>query len=72
MEPKSLGGFQIDREFILGRRLHRKVAGLLAFKYAIDVSRGAPRLRKRTLRLMRPTNNPGSNCYQQQGPPYRN
>jgi hypothetical protein len=43
-KTERLGGFEIDREFILGRRLHRKVAGLLAFKYAIDVTSNAPEL----------------------------
>jgi hypothetical protein len=29
-------------ELVLGRRLHGKIGGLLAFEDAIDVSRGAP------------------------------
>ena len=34
---------KIDNQFILGRRLHRKIAWLFALKDAIDVSRCSPK-----------------------------
>src|SRR5262245_40536417 len=42
VEAKRLGGFQIDNEFVFGRRLHRQVGRLLALENAIDVAGGAP------------------------------
>src|SRR5450432_1335437 len=40
-EAHRLGGLEIDDQLILGRRLHRKIGGLLALEDAIDVSGGA-------------------------------
>src|SRR5450631_4304704 len=40
-EAHRLGGLEIDNQLILGRRLHRKIGGLLALEDAIDVSGGA-------------------------------
>src|SRR6202048_3533561 len=39
-ETERLGSFEIDREFVLCRRLHRQVRRFLAFEYAIDVPGG--------------------------------
>jgi len=39
--PSALAVFEIDRQFVLGRRLHRKVGRLLALKDAIDVACGS-------------------------------
>src|SRR5262245_33322307 len=36
-EAERLRGLEVDHEFILGRRLHRQISGLLAFENAIDV-----------------------------------
>src|SRR5262245_65936011 len=44
VKPKRLGGLEVDRQFELGRLLHRKVGRLLAFKDAIDVASSAPEL----------------------------
>ena len=41
-EPERPGGFEIDHEFVLGRRLGREVGGLLALEDAIDVTGRAP------------------------------
>jgi hypothetical protein len=41
-EADSLGGLEIDRQFVLDRRLHRQVGRLLALEDTIDVSRRAP------------------------------
>jgi hypothetical protein len=41
-EAKRLGGLEVDDEFVLGRRLHRKVGRLLALEDAIDVASRAP------------------------------
>src|SRR5258708_6967083 len=41
-ETKRLGGLKVDRQLILGRRLHRKVGSLLALEDAIDVACRAP------------------------------
>src|SRR5215831_17604297 len=46
-EPERLGGLQIDDQVILGRRLYRQVARLLALQDAIDVGSGAAELIKR-------------------------
>src|SRR5260370_4306400 len=43
-EAECLGGLEVDRQLILGRRLHRKVAGLLALEDAIDITGCAPKL----------------------------
>src|SRR5262245_30778630 len=43
-ETKRLGGLKIDHQFVLGRRLHRKIGGLLALEKAIDVAGRAPEL----------------------------
>jgi hypothetical protein len=36
-KAERLGGLEIDHQFVLGRRLHRKVGRLLALEDAIDV-----------------------------------
>ena len=41
-EAKRLGGLEVNRKLILGRRLDRQVGGLLALEDAIDISSGAP------------------------------
>src|SRR5262245_49896011 len=38
---ERLRGFQVDNQFVFGRRLHGKIGWLLAFEDAIDVNRGA-------------------------------
>ena len=38
VEPNRLGGFQVDDQLELGRRLHRQVGGLLALEDAIDIA----------------------------------
>ena len=38
VEAERLGGLEIDHQFVLGRRLHRQVGGLLALEDAIDVA----------------------------------
>jgi hypothetical protein len=38
------GGFQVDRQLVLVRRLHRKVGWLLALEDAIDVTRRTAKL----------------------------
>ena len=37
-EAERLGGSQVDDEFVLGRRLHRQVGGLLALEDAINIA----------------------------------
>ena len=39
-EADNLGGLEIDNEFVLDRRLHRQIGGLLALEDAIDVNSG--------------------------------
>ena len=39
IETKRLSGFEVDDEFVLGRRLHRQIGGLFAFENTIDVAR---------------------------------
>jgi hypothetical protein len=41
---ERLGGLEVDNQFVLGRRLHRKVCGLLALEDAIDIAGRAPGL----------------------------
>ena len=41
-EVERLGGFHVDDEFVLDRRLHWKVRGLRALENAIHVPGGAP------------------------------
>jgi hypothetical protein len=41
-QPECLRGFQVDNEFVPGRRLHRQVGGLLAFEDTVDVRGRAP------------------------------
>ena len=43
-DAECLGGLKIDHQFVLGRRLHRKVSRLLALEDAIDVARRAAEL----------------------------
>src|SRR5262245_19396379 len=56
---KRLGGLEIDHKLVLGRRLYRKVTGLLALEDAIDVARGSTEL----IEEIRPVGDqsPGSN-----------
>ena len=42
VEAERLGGLEVDSEFVLGRRLHRKIGGFLALEDAIDVAGRAP------------------------------
>ena len=44
VEAQRLGGLQIDDRLELGRGLHRKVGGLLAFEDAIDIAGRKPEL----------------------------
>src|SRR6516162_3371135 len=37
-ETEGLGGLEVDDQLVIGRPLHWKIAGLLAFKDAIDVA----------------------------------
>ena len=41
-EAERLGGFEIDHQFELGRRLHRQVGRLLALEDAVNVAGCAP------------------------------
>ena len=41
-EAERLRGLEIDHQLVLGRRLHRKVGGLLALQDTINVASGAP------------------------------
>src|SRR5262245_64353728 len=41
-EAQRLRGLEVDRELVLGRCLHRKIARLLAFKDAIDIAGRLP------------------------------
>jgi hypothetical protein len=43
-EPNVLSRLEINEQIVLGRRLHRKIGGLLASENAIDVTRGMPHL----------------------------
>ena len=43
-KAERLGGLEVDHQFVLGRRLHRQVGGLLALENAIDVAGRAPEL----------------------------
>ena len=40
-EAECLGGFEIDRELVLGRCLHWQAGGLFALEDAIDIPGGA-------------------------------
>ena len=40
-EAECLGGLEIDRQFVSGRLLHRKIGGFGAFENLIDVA-GSP------------------------------
>jgi hypothetical protein len=42
-ETKRLCGLEIDRQFVLGRCLHRQVGRLFAFEDAVDVARRSPK-----------------------------
>ena len=42
--PSALAVLRLIDQLILGRRLHRKVGGLLAFKDAVNIVSGAPEL----------------------------
>src|SRR5262249_43294441 len=39
---ERLGGLEVDHEFVLSRRLHRKVGGLFTLEDAIDVRGRTP------------------------------
>ena len=41
-EAERLGGFEVDHQLVLGRRLHRQVGWLLALEDAIDIACRAP------------------------------
>src|SRR5262245_47427549 len=41
-EAERLGGLEIDNQFILSRRLHWHVGGLLTLEDAINIPRGTP------------------------------
>src|SRR5262249_23620557 len=41
-KPERLRGLEVDDQLVLGRRLHRQVARLLAFEDTIDVAGSAP------------------------------
>ena len=43
-EAERLGGLEIDRKLVLGRRLHRQVGRLLALEDTIDVAGRAAKL----------------------------
>jgi hypothetical protein len=38
VKPQRLRGLEVDRQLVLGRRLHRQVGWLLALEDAIDVT----------------------------------
>ena len=42
LQPKRLGGLEVDHQLVLCRRLNRQLARLLALEDAIDVARRAP------------------------------
>ena len=42
VEAERLCGLEINRQIVLGRRLHRQVGRLLALEDAVDVAGGAP------------------------------
>src|ERR1700730_4033967 len=44
LDAERLGGLEVNHQFVVGRRLHRKVGGLLALENAVDVAGGAPEL----------------------------
>src|SRR3974377_1209333 len=37
-QAKRLGRLEVDDQFVLGRRLHRQIGGLLALEDAIDIA----------------------------------
>src|SRR5689334_6346944 len=41
-ESERLGGLEVDRELVLGRRLHRQVRRLFAFEDAVNVAGSTP------------------------------
>ena len=43
-ETERLGGLEVDDELVLGRRLHRQVAGLLAPEDAVNIAGRTPEL----------------------------
>ena len=44
VEAERLGGFEIDHQFVLGRRLDRQVGGFLALEDAVDIAGRTPEL----------------------------
>src|SRR5215471_17704914 len=44
-EPERLGGLEVDHQFVLGRRLHRKISRLRALEDTVDIAGGASDLR---------------------------
>jgi hypothetical protein len=43
-ETEAFGRLKVDHQLVLGRRLHRKVCGLLTLEDAIDIAGRAPEL----------------------------
>src|SRR5262249_49472555 len=41
-KAECLGGLEVDRKFVLGRRLHRQVGWFLTLEDAIDIAGGLP------------------------------
>jgi hypothetical protein len=48
-EAQRLRGLEVDHQFILGRRLHRKIARLFAFQDAIDIAGRSPILLRKSI-----------------------
>src|SRR5262252_4146565 len=38
VEADGIGGFEVDHQIVLGRRLHRQVGWVLAFEDAVDIA----------------------------------
>src|SRR5262249_4717259 len=56
VEAQRLGSLEIEHHLVLGRRLHRQVASLLALEDAVDVAGGKclpDRCRRTSVRLRR-------------------
>jgi len=41
-KAEGFSGFEVDHHFVLGRRLHRQIGGLLTFEDTVDVAGRAP------------------------------
>src|SRR4051812_23393997 len=44
LQAECLRGLEVDDQFVLGRRLHRQVGGLLALQDTVDIPGSAPEL----------------------------